>query len=66
LAYRVEISDAALIDAEEYVLLLRARREPAAGDRWFRGLISAIFTLGELPLRCALIPESAELQRLSS
>jgi hypothetical protein len=40
---------------------LRARGEPAAGNRSFRGLISAIFTLEELPLRCASIPESAEL-----
>jgi len=60
LAYRAEISDAALIDAEEYVQFLRARNETAAGDRWFRGLISAIFSLEELPLRCALIPEAAE------
>jgi plasmid stabilization system protein ParE len=60
LAYRVEISDTALIDAEEYVQFIRARNEPVAAERWFRGLISAIFSLEELPLRCPLIPEAAE------
>jgi plasmid stabilization system protein ParE len=59
LAYRVKISDSALIDAEDYVEFIRqTKREPKAADRWFRGLVSAVFSLADLPLRCPLIPET--------
>jgi hypothetical protein len=58
LAYRVKISDSALIDAEDYVQFIRqSKREPKAADRWFRGFVSAVFSLADLPSRCPLIPE---------
>src|SRR5690242_17024151 len=61
LAYRVEIADAALADAEEYVGFIRqVKKEPEAADRWFRGLVSAIRSLEKLPSRCPLIPEAEE------
>jgi plasmid stabilization system protein ParE len=58
LAYRVKISDSALVDAEDYVQFIRqTKREPKAADRWFRGFVSAVFSLADLPSRCPLIPE---------
>lgn len=61
LAYDVKITDSALLDAQEYVQFIRyKKREPLAAERWFRDLVSAIFSLEELPSRYALIPEAAE------
>jgi plasmid stabilization system protein ParE len=61
LAYQVDISDAALLDAEEYVQFLRREKgAAAAAERWFRGLVSAIYSLEEMPLRCPTIPEAGE------
>jgi plasmid stabilization system protein ParE len=58
LAYRVEISDLAPVDAEDYVQFIRqTKREPKAADRWFHGFVSAVFWLADLPSRCPLIPE---------
>lgn len=36
------------------------RKDPEAAERWFRGLIHAIYSLEELPERCPVIPEQAE------
>ena len=61
LAYKVEITDSALEDAEEYVEYIRLeKREPRAAERWFRGLVSAILSLETSPSRCARIPEAEE------
>jgi len=61
LAYQVDISDAALLDAQEYVQFLRQEKSSAeAAERWFRGLVSAIYSLEEMPLRCPRIPEAGE------
>ena len=61
MAFRIEITDLALRDAEDYVEFLReVRRAPEAAARWFRGLVRAIYSLEESPERCPLIPESDE------
>jgi plasmid stabilization system protein ParE len=61
LRYRVRITDAALADAGDYVRFIRdVKKEPAAAERWYRGLLEAIFSLEELPSRCPLIPEANE------
>jgi plasmid stabilization system protein ParE len=61
LGCKVEITDSALNDAEEYTQYIRLeKREPRAAERWFRGLVSAILSLENLPSRCALIPETEE------
>lgn len=58
LEYHVKISDLALLDAEDYVQFIRqVKKQPKAADRWFHGLVSAIFSLANLPSRCAPIPE---------
>jgi plasmid stabilization system protein ParE len=59
LDYHVKITDSALSDAQEYVHFIRqVKKEPEAAERWFRGLVAAIFSLEQMPSRCALIPEA--------
>jgi plasmid stabilization system protein ParE len=58
LAFQVDITEPALIDAETYVLFIReVRKEPEAAERWFRGLVQAIYSLEDFPERCPSIPE---------
>ena len=58
MAFQVDITDPALADAEAYVYFIREiRKEPEAAERWFRGLVRAIYSLEDLPERCPLIPE---------
>jgi len=50
-----------LIDAEDYVrFICDVGKGPEAAERWFRGLVQAIYSLEELPERCPLIPEQNE------
>jgi plasmid stabilization system protein ParE len=60
LAFRVDITEPALADAEEYVQFIRGRKEPEAAERWLLGLVQAIYSLEESPERCAVIPEREE------
>lgn len=60
MTYRVDISPAALKDAEEAYLWL-ARRAPSSAGAWYEGLLEAVFSLEELPTRCAIAPESDDL-----
>jgi plasmid stabilization system protein ParE len=61
LAYRVEIMDSALADAEQYVHFIQEeKQEPEAAERYFRGLVKAMLALQELPHRCPVIPEAEE------
>jgi plasmid stabilization system protein ParE len=50
LAFQVDITDPALTDAEDYVRYIReVRKESEAAERWFRGLVRAIYSLEESP-----------------
>ena len=61
MAFRFDITEPALADAEEYVRFIReVRKEPEAAERWFHGLAQAIFSLEDLPERCPVIPEQVE------
>jgi plasmid stabilization system protein ParE len=61
LGFQVDITEPALADAEDYVRFIRdVRKEPEAAERWFRGLIQAIYSLEELPERCPMVPEHEE------
>ena len=61
MAFQVAITEPALVDAEDYVRFIRdIKKEPEAAERWFRGLVQAIYTLEELPERCPVIPEQDE------
>jgi len=57
MAYRVDISRPALIDAENIYVWIK-RSSPEAADDWFRGLVSATESLSEFPNRCPLAPEN--------
>jgi plasmid stabilization system protein ParE len=61
LAYKVDITDRALSDAHDYALFIRReKKESEAAQRWFRGLLSAIYSLENMPSRCVLIPEAQD------
>ena len=61
MAFQVDITEPALVDAEDYVRFIRdVKNEPEAAERWFRGLVHAIYSLEDLPERCPLIPEKEE------
>ena len=61
MAFELEITELALADSEEYVRFIRDdRKEPEAAERWFHGLVQAIYSLEELVERCPVIPEAAE------
>ena len=59
MAFRVDITELALADIASYVSFLRdEKKEPEAAERWFRGLLMAIYSLEETPERFLTIPES--------
>ena len=61
MGFQVDITEPALVDAEDYVWFIRdAGKEPEAAERWFRGLVQAIYSLEELPERCPIVPERGE------
>jgi hypothetical protein len=61
LAFQVDITEEALGDAEEYVRFIRdVKKEPESAERWFRGLVQAIYSLEDLAERCPVIPEQDE------
>jgi hypothetical protein len=48
LAFQVDITDPALVDAEDYVRYIRdVNQQPEAAERWFHGLVEAIYSLEE-------------------
>lgn len=61
MAFQVDITEPALVDAEHYVRFIRdVRKEPQAAQRRIRGLAQAIYSLEELPERCPAFPEQGE------
>ncbi len=60
--FLVEIAEPAEEDIDEAYLWFY-ERDPGKADRWYRGLCKAIFSLREMPLRCAIAPESQDLDR---
>ncbi|NOT59613.1 MAG: type II toxin-antitoxin system RelE/ParE family toxin [Acidobacteria bacterium] len=60
MAYRVDISIPALADAEDAYFWVKHHSPTTAGD-WYEGLLSAINSLENSPLRCPLAPENADV-----
>ncbi|MEI2577809.1 type II toxin-antitoxin system RelE/ParE family toxin [Scytonema sp. PRP1] len=56
MAFQVEITPIAEAQIEQAYRWYR-ERNPEFADRWFRGLMNAIATLQEKPLRCTLAVE---------
>ena len=59
MAFRVDISEQAERDAEGIFEWLMSEHAGEAGVRWYVALNDAIRSLGTLPKRCPLAPESA-------
>jgi plasmid stabilization system protein ParE len=60
LAFRVDITDAALADAEDFVEYVRLEKRDAVGaERWWNGLLDALFALEQQPGRGSLVAEAA-------
>ena len=59
MAYHVDITDSALVDAEKYVEhILQEKLDPVGAERWWNGFVQALLTLEEQPSRCPRVPEA--------
>ena len=63
MAYRVDIAPVALQDAEDAYLWLKFYSTTEAAGEWYEGLLAAIFSLENSPLRCPHAPENKEFGR---
>jgi hypothetical protein len=60
LAFRVDITEAALADAENFVeYVSREKGDTAGAERWWNGLLDALFSLEQSPGRGSLVVEAA-------
>ena len=55
--YRVEISDVAQAEADAAYLWI-SQFSPDRAAKWYDGLLTAIESLSEFPLRCPIAPEN--------
>jgi plasmid stabilization system protein ParE len=62
MGFHVELSPQALADLDSIAGDIAGRGSPGSAARWFDGLIAAIRTLAEMPHRCPLAAEDADLQ----
>jgi plasmid stabilization system protein ParE len=56
LTFLVELTEQAEEEAEQAYLWI-AERDPDGAARWWQGLVEAVLSLEQMPLRCALAPE---------
>jgi plasmid stabilization system protein ParE len=61
MAFRVEISSRAYADLDRLTAYIRTESSSETAERWFDGIWAAIHSLAENPFRCALAPESDDL-----
>ena len=60
MAFRVDITEAALADAEDFVEYVRRKKRDTVGaERWWNGLLDALFSLEQRPGRGSLLVEVA-------
>lgn len=62
MVFRVEVSPEAFADLDEIAAHIRKRGSIESAERWFNGIVDAIRSLRELPIRCPLAEESDALQ----
>jgi plasmid stabilization system protein ParE len=60
MAFRVEISLEAQIEADGILEWLLSQHAGETGLRWFQGLVNAVESLANFPERCSLAPENSE------
>jgi plasmid stabilization system protein ParE len=61
--YRVDVSEAAELEADQIYLWIQ-QRSPDAAHRWYTGLLQAFDTLTRFPHRCAALPGRPDIRRL--
>src|SRR5260221_14762224 len=61
MAYRVRVSPSALSDAEQSYLWMLEQYSEALATRLYSGLIDAVYSLENFPVRCPLSPEAEDL-----
>jgi plasmid stabilization system protein ParE len=61
MAFRVEISPRAFDDLDEIARYIKQRASFEQAEEWFKGIIAAIRTLEDLPLRCRVADASQQL-----
>ena len=63
MGFRVEIQPQAFDDLDAIAGYIAAQSSHAIAERWFNAIFEEIYTLSEMPARCAVANESAELGR---
>jgi len=56
LNFQIELTEQAEKEAEQAYLWI-AERDPEGAGRWWQGLVEAVLSLEEMPLRCSIAPE---------
>jgi len=59
MVFRVEITAAAQIEADEILIWLKSQQAGGTGLHWYRAIYDAIDSLSSLPLRCPVAPENS-------
>jgi len=59
--FRVSLTEEADRELESILFWLKAEQAGDSGLRWFRRLTQSLASLSELPGRCPIAPESADL-----
>jgi len=62
MAFRVELSSEAFWDLDRISSYIRENASADTAERWFNGIFAAIRSLSQMPARCAIAPESADLE----
>lgn len=58
MTFLVELTEQAQEEAEQAYLWI-TEQDPDGANRWWRGLVDAVLSLGQMPLRCSLAPEDS-------
>lgn len=61
MAFRVEVMPQAFADLDAIATYLESSASFAVAEKWFRGILTAIGSLREMPARCPLVMDPAIL-----
>ena len=62
MAYQVALTDSAKADTDSIYRWVMSQA-PGRGPEWFEGLLEALYSLEQLPLRCPLAREAKKAKR---
>jgi plasmid stabilization system protein ParE len=63
MAFEVLITDKAFADLDVITAFIKRQASINIARRWFAAIVNAIESLGEMPARCPVAEESADLER---